>query len=255
MNPKGLLIDLDGTIYNDTVPIPGALETIEWLRDMDMPFRFITNTTMKSRETLQKKLMKMGIECRREDIFSAAYAGSLYVRQKPGANCYLLILEDAKKEYIGLERPGEKVDFVVVGDLGQEADFDRLNTAFRHLFNGAELVALQKNRFWLSDEGYMMDAGAYVAMLEYAANVTATLIGKPTHAFFEMALKDMNLSAEEVLMIGDDIESDIGGARKMGMQTCLVKTGKFRQTDVEKSGIVPDFTLSSFAGLRDSQLF
>ncbi len=250
---KGLLIDLDGTIYNDTVPIPGSLATIKWLHEIGIPFRFITNTTMKSRETLQKKLASMGIVCIREDIFSAAYAGSLYVRQKPDANCYLLILEDAKKEYVGLEKPGE-VDFVVVGDLGKEADFDKLNAAFRHLLHGAELVALQKNRFWLSDDGYMMDAGAFVAMLEYAANTTATLIGKPAPTFFEMALRDMGLSADEVLMIGDDIESDIGGAQRMGMRTCLVRTGKFRQKDFDNSKIKPDYILPSFFDLADSEI-
>jgi len=246
---QGFLIDLDGTTYNDSIPIPGALEAIHWLRGNGIPFRFITNTTMKSRETLQDKLQGIGITAHKEEIFSAAYAGSLYVRRKANSTCFLLLLDDAKKEYIGLEGREDKVDYVVVGDLGKHANFENLNTGFRYLLNGAELVALQKNRYWLSDNGYEMDAGAFVAMLEYAANTKATLIGKPARPFFEMALKDLNCSAENVMMIGDDIESDIAGAKRLGMKTALVRTGKFRRQDLERSEVKPDYILSSIHDL------
>ncbi len=252
MKIKGMLIDLDGTVYNDSIPIAGAVETIRWLRERQVPFRFLTNTTMKSRATLQQKLAAMGIQVAKEEIFSAAYAGSLYVRQKPSASCHLLILDDAKKEYAGLQSESEQVDYVVAGDLGEEVTFARLNKAFRCLFNGAQLVALQKNRYWLSDKGYTLDAGAFVALLEYAANTEAILIGKPSSEFFALALQDMRLPAEEVLMIGDDIEADVGGAQAIGMCAALVRTGKFREEDLGKGK--PDFLLNSFAELRSLEL-
>lgn len=249
---KGLLIDLDGVIYNDTVPITGAAKTIQWLDKHDYPYRFITNTTMKSRKTLQKKLAGMGIEVSEKKIFSAAYAAARYVRAKGDASCFLMLTEDAKKEYAGLESSSEHVDYVIAGDLGDQITFDVLNDAFVRLFNGAKLIALQKNRYWLSDRGYTLDAGAFVALLEFAANVESVLIGKPAKPFFETALNDLNLPAEHVLMIGDDIESDIIGASKIGIHTCLVKTGKFNEKIFESSGVKPDFLMDSIAELPKS---
>ena len=164
---KGLLIDLDGVIYNDTQLIPGASEAIEYLQHNNIPFRFITNTTMKSRATLKKKLSGFGINVPEENIFSAAYAAAQYIRNQGKTKCHLLLLEDAQQEYFDLELNSDNPDFVVVGDLGDSITFDKLNTAFQKLFDGAELIALQKNRFWLSDAGYTLDAGAFVALLEY----------------------------------------------------------------------------------------
>ncbi len=249
---KGFLIDLDGVIYNDTVPIEGAAQTIQWLDKNRYPYRFITNTTMKSRKTLRKKLADMGIEASESKIFSAAYAAARYVKSKGDVSCFLMLTEDAKREYSGLESDSENVDYVIAGDLGEQITFDILNEAFVRLFNGAELIALQKNRYWLSDRGYTLDAGAFVALLEFAANVESVLIGKPAKPFFETALNDLNLPAGEVLMIGDDIESDIIGASNLGINTCLVKKGKFEEKNYKLSGVKPDFLLNSIAELPES---
>lgn len=246
---KGILIDLDGVVYNDSVLIPGADATIAWLQQQNIPFRFLTNTTMKSRFHLQQKLARMGIHVAEKEIFSAAYAGAQYVRQRPGATCHLLLSEAAKSEYAGLESDAERVDFVVAGDPGDALSFSRLNAAFQRLFHGAQLIALQKNRYWLSDAGVTLDAGAIVALLEYAAGVTATLIGKPDPAFFQMALQDLNLPAENLMMIGDDIESDIAGARALGIYSVLVQTGKFRSQDLTRDDIQPDITIASIQDL------
>ncbi|MEE9119231.1 MAG: TIGR01458 family HAD-type hydrolase, partial [Calditrichia bacterium] len=150
---KGLLIDLDGVIYNDSELISGATDSIRWLRDKNIPFRFITNTTMKSRTTLQQKLQSFGIEVKREEIFSAVYAAALYIKKSGKEKCHLLLMDDAKEEFHDLNLQAENPDFVVVGDLGEELSFERMNIAFQKLFSGAELIALQKNRYWLSDKG------------------------------------------------------------------------------------------------------
>ncbi|MBD3223428.1 MAG: TIGR01458 family HAD-type hydrolase [Caldithrix sp.] len=247
---KGLLIDLDGVIYNDSTPIRGSVKTVQWLINQSIPFRFITNTTMKSRSTLQLKLNAMGISVSKEHIFSAAYAAAKFVKQNKG-NGHLLMLEDAKTEFAGLADSTQPIDYVVVGDIGNMLSFDKLNDAFVHLINGAQLIAMQKNRFWLSDQGYKIDAGAFVALLEFAANKEAILIGKPQKRFFQMALQDLQLDINEVAMIGDDIESDIGGAKQVGLFNCLVKTGKFREHDLIQSALQPDMVLNSIADLRE----
>ncbi len=205
MKISGLLIDLDGVIYNDSQPIPGAVDTIRWLQRRRIPFRFITNTTMKSRNTLCKKLSEMGIQVEPEVIFSAAFAAGQYVRQFKKNRSFLLLTQDAKEEFYGVEQTEENADFVVIGDLGDLFDIKILNKAFNCLMQGAKLIALQKNRFWLSDGGYRIDAGAFVTLLEYAANTESVLIGKPAEKFFELAVRSLNIPPDAVMMIGDDV--------------------------------------------------
>jgi HAD superfamily hydrolase (TIGR01458 family) len=252
---KGLLIDLDGVIYNENRIIEGSVETVRELRRRHVPFRFITNTTMKCRESLVKKLEKFGIETHINEIYSAAYAGVKFILQHPGSKCYLMLRDDARKDYDGLQSNEVKVDYVIAGDLGDQVNFETLNTAFKRLMEGAELIALQKNRFWMSDRGYTLDAGAFIALLEYAANKEAVVLGKPAPQFFELALADLNLSAEDVLMVGDDIESDISGAAGLNINTCLIRTGKFRQQDLDRSQIKPDHVIPAFRNILDLNLF
>ncbi len=246
---KGLLIDLDGVIYNDTRPVPGADVSIAWLARQGIPFRFITNTTMKSRATLTAKLKSMNIVVDEYHVFSAASAAADYLRQQKNNRSMLLLLDDAKSEYRGIPQDDHNVDFVVVGDMGDAFTIELLNKAFNCLMQGAQLIALQKNRFWLSDQGYRMDAGAFVALLEYAADTQAILIGKPSAHFYSLALRSLGCAPQNTLMIGDDIESDIGGAKSLNMQTCLVKTGKFRERDLRRSTVKPDQIITSIAEL------
>lgn len=249
---KGFLIDLDGVIYNDSQLIAGAKETIADLKHRKIPFRFITNTTMRCRRSLQQKLHSFGIEVDETSIFSAAYAAAEFIRRSGKIRCHLLLTEDAQSDYVGIEKVNEgDVDWVVVGDLGPAVTYDKLNRAFRKLRAGAKLIALQKNRYWLSDDGYTLDAGAFVALLEYAAEQESVLIGKPSALFYQTALDDLSLNPGQVVMIGDDIESDIGGAQALGMRTILVRTGKFNQQVLAKSAYTPWKIFNSIADLPD----
>ncbi len=247
---KGLLIDLDGVIYNQDTVIPGAAETIQYLTDKKIPFRFITNTTMKSRSGLSAKLQFMGIHCRPEHIFSSVYAGVLYLGNIAAERPYFLLTPDAQSEFSQAHHD-ENADVVVVGDLGLENFFTPLNRAFQHLLNGAKLVALQKNRFWLSNFGYTLDAGAFVAMLEFAAGVQAVVLGKPNKAFFDLAVQSIDIPPQNLLMIGDDIESDMRGAQQSGLMTMLVETGKYRPGDENQLQKAPDFRLPSLRFVRE----
>ncbi len=148
-------------------------------------------------------------------------------------------MDDAREEFREFNLDAENPDFVVVGDLGEKLSFKTVNIGFQKLFSGAELLALQKNRYWLSDKGYTLDAGALVAMLEFSAGKKGQIIGKPSPHFYSLALNDLNLSPENVVMIGDDIDSDIFGAQRMGMRGVLVKTGKFLPSDLDRKDINP----------------
>lgn len=247
---KGLLIDLDGVIFNDSEPIKGAAEAMAWLQQNNIPFRFLTNTTMKSRETLKTKLSSMDIKVDAAQIFSAVYAAALYVKKSGKENCHLLLTDDAKKEFSEFTLDSEKPDYIIVGDLGYKLNFESLNRAFQMLFGGAELIALQKNRYWISDAGYTLDAGAIVAMLEFASGKKGQVVGKPSPHFFALALNNLNLSADQVVMIGDDVESDIIGAKRMDIRGVLVKTGKYSPDDLKRNDVKPWRVMDSIADVN-----
>jgi HAD superfamily hydrolase (TIGR01458 family) len=248
---KGFLIDLDGVIFNDSVVIEGAREAIGWLQEMEIPFRFLTNTTMKSRDSLCKKLKSFGIEVKNDQIFSAVSAAIAYIKKSGKQKCHLLLRDDAAGEFHDFDLRSENPDFIVVGDLGEKINFETLHFAFKKLLSGAQLIALQKNRYWISDRGYTMDAGAIVAMLEYASGKKAQVVGKPAAHFYALALADMHLKPEEVVMIGDDLETDVSGAQRMDIRAVLVKTGKFNAEDLEKHPVKPWRVIDSIADIKN----
>jgi HAD superfamily hydrolase (TIGR01458 family) len=245
---RAFLIDLDGVLYDDNQPIRGAAEAMAYLREKGYPFRFATNTTMRCRASLRRKLAGFGFEVSEDEIFSAPVAAARYLRQQGQPRVFLLLTEDARRDFAGLEITDQQPDFVVVGDMGDEVNAALLNKAFRLLLGGAELIALQKNRYWKTTEGLTLDAGPFVVALEYATGRQARVIGKPSPGFFQLAVDDLGVPPAQVTMIGDDIEVDVGGAQQAGLKGILVRTGKFRETDLQ-SGIEPDGVMDSIADL------
>ncbi len=244
---EGLLIDVDGVLYNDVEPIPGAAETLRMLHREGIPFRLVTNTSMKSRRSLWKKLTDMGFDLSEEEIFSTVRAAAEYIRAQGKSSYMPLLTEDARREFDGIPVDEVSPDFVVVGDLGEAWNFDVMNKAFRALMAGARLVALQKNRYWRRTDGLALDAGPFVAALEYASGQEAFVTGKPNPVFFEKALADLGLPPEKTAMLGDDIEIDVTGAQELGIVGVLVCTGKCLPGDAERGH--PDYVLGSIADL------
>jgi HAD superfamily hydrolase (TIGR01458 family) len=159
-------------------------------------------------------------------------------------------MEDAKQEFDGFDLQEKNPDFVVIGDLGKNLNFELMNTALRMLFSGAELLALQKNPYLISDQGYTLDTGAVVAMLEFSSGKKSQIMGKPSPHFFAMVLDDLKLPPENVIIIGDDIESDIKGAQRMGIRGVLVKTGKFLPSDLQRDIVKPWRIIGSILELK-----
>ncbi len=155
------------------------------------------------------------------------------------------------RDFSDFEVTSDRPQAVVVGDLGRDVNFDILNAAFLSIKNGARLVALQKNRFWQTKEGLAIDTGAFVAALEYAADVEARLVGKPNRAYFDAALHDLGLPANRVAMVGDDITTDILGAQAVGARTILVKTGRYAFDADKRHDVRPDWILESIADLPE----
>jgi HAD superfamily hydrolase (TIGR01458 family) len=246
---KGILFDIGGVLYVANEPIPGAREIIQELRE-NYQMRFLTNTTRKPPAKVYQKLKSLGFDIKESELFTALGAAKKVV-EKADAKA-LTILTDEAEEFFGqLCGFDTKSKFVVVGDAGENFNYERLNSAFRALINGATLIAAAKNRYFKDSDGELsMDAGGFVEALEYASGVKAKVIGKPSKEFFELAVESMNLNPEEVLMVGDDIESDILGAQNANIKAVLVKSGKFRESDLKK-GIKPDFVIESVSNLKD----
>jgi HAD superfamily hydrolase (TIGR01458 family) len=246
MNARGLLIDLDGTLYVGDEPVAGAREAVESLKASGLALRYVTNTTRKPRRWVREHLLSLGFEIEEPEIFTPARAAAARIG---GGSCFALVdeslLEDLAEVLITTDHP----DYVLVGDLGEGFTYQRLDAAFRCLMNGAQLLALQKNRYWRTEDGLSLDAGPFVAALEYASGKQAAVVGKPEAGFFRLALEDLGLAAHEVAMVGDDAEADIAGAKKAGLLGIQVRTGKWQPSaEVEEA----DLVLDSIADLPES---
>ena len=242
---KGLLFDIGGVLYVGEYAVEGAPKTIAKLQ-AHYPMRFVTNTTRTLPDTILQKLKGFGFEMGREKLFTALDVTRDFVRSQ-GATV-LPVMTDEAEAYFA-ELVSDKPDFVVVGDAHTNFDYPHLNAAFRALMQGASLIAAAKNRYFKDeDDALSMDAGGFIDALEYASGKAARIIGKPSQTFFHLAVASMGLQAHEVLMVGDDIESDIKGAQDAGLQAALVKTGKFQPSDLEK-GIRPDLILEDVTDL------
>jgi len=246
---KGILFDIGGVLYVGDKVVEGARELISEL-EKEYKIRFLTNTTRKPPKMVYDKLRNMGFEIKEHQLFTALEVAKKIV-EKENSKAVTILTEEAEKYFGKFHCIDTRSKFVVVGDAGENFNYTRLNRAFRTLINGAELIAVAKNRYFKDSDGELsMDAGGFVKALEYASGVEAKVVGKPSKEFFELAIESMGLKSDEVLMVGDDIESDIAGAKNAKIEAVLVKTGKFREEDLNK-GIKPDFVIDNVTHLRE----
>ncbi len=244
---RALLLDLDGVLYVEDEPVPGAVEAVERLRRSGLALRFVTNTTAHPRGRTLEKLTRLGFDVEERELITPAALAVRHCRERGYTRVALVMNDEVKHDFEGLEETERGAEAVIVGDLGEAFGYDVLNAAFRQVMDGAELIALQKNRFWLRADGLSLDVGPFVAALEYATARDAYVVGKPARGFFDEVLREMGGRAQEAAMVGDDVESDIGGALHAGLAGILVMTGKYREEVVRHSGIEPTATARSIA--------
>jgi HAD superfamily hydrolase (TIGR01458 family) len=251
--PEAFLIDLDGVITVGGSLLPGARDTLTWLRDNDYPYRFVSNTTRRPRSEIAADLSAMGIAITESCIFTPAMAAVSYMVQRKRTRAFLLTTPKLETEFVsaGIGSAHDDVEVVVVGDAGDRFTYDRMNSAFRHILSGTDFLALEKDRYWMGSDGLMLSAGPFVTGLEYATGTTARLMGKPSEDFFSLALSSMGAEPGKTAMIGDDVVTDTGGAMNYGLSGILVKTGKYRDAALDAAPVRPTAILPSFADLPD----
>jgi HAD superfamily hydrolase (TIGR01458 family) len=246
----GLLLDIDGVFHVGDEALPGAVAAWDALRKAKIPMRLVTNTTSRPRAVLSDRLQRFGFDVEETDILSPAQMAVRYCRDKGYERVALITAHALKPDLAELEAvvsPGSAVDAVIVGDLGPGFSYGVLNGAFRSVLRGADLIALQRNRYWRRPEGLALDCGPFIAALEYATGKQATVVGKPSADFFLSAVEELGLTPDRVAMIGDDLEADVGGAIEAGLAGVLVQTGKFRAHELDESPIEPTLLIESMA--------
>jgi HAD superfamily hydrolase (TIGR01458 family) len=249
----GVLLDMDGVLALSWRPLPGAVETLEWLRAHEVPFLVVSNTTTHTRRAFAETLSAAGLAIAPREVLTAVAGTASYLRRAhAGARVFVLSDGDAREDLEGV-RVVERgpADVVVLGGACDAFGYQTLNAVFRMLMDGAELVAMHRNLYWRTDDGLQLDAGAFVQGLEAATGRPAVVCGKPSVEFFVEAVSALGTDAARTAMAGDDIVNDVLGAQAAGLVGVLVETGKFAPSDLERVEGVPDHRIGSIAGLPD----
>ena len=235
-------------------PILGGAKAVSRLRQAGYQLRFVTNNTTHSRKALADEIRSFGVELEDDELQTTPVAAA---HALAGKRVLALTMPAIIDDLAGLELVGENADAVLLGGADESFETNRvfsyynLARAFAELQDGAELYCLHKNRWWQTSRGALLDAGAFVAGLEYAAETEATVLGKPSAAYFAAALEALEYEPENTWMVGDDVEADVGGAEAFGLRSVLVRTGKFREEALDEATVKPDGVIDSIAGLPD----
>lgn len=252
-NYKGFLIDIDGVLWEGDKPIAGAAETLRYLRAKGLPYVLVSGVTRFSKKEIVERLAGMGFELDENDVLPIRSVMIDYIKsRKLDARCYVIgvesIDEDFRAEGLHTTRKEEPVDFVVVGH-DENLSYARLNTAFRLLMGGAELIGFTPGKYFSKNGELFINMGATTAALEYASGKKSVSVGKPNRQFFEAGCRKLNLKPEDVAMIGDSVEEDMVGAEGAGAGKILVRTGIYNEDLLRHSGVKPDLVLDSVADL------
>jgi HAD superfamily hydrolase (TIGR01458 family) len=249
-----ILLDVEGVLHVSGTPIKGAAEAVARLRQNGHRLRFVTNSTTRSRRSIAEELRSFGVQFEDGELQTTAAAAARALR---GRRVLALTMEAIVEDLEGVELVGDQADAVLVGGADETPETNRvfsymnLARAFAELDAGADLYCLHRNRWWQTSRGPLLDAGAFVAGLEYAAEVSATVLGKPSPAYFGAALEALDADPDQAWIVGDDLESDVAGGQQAGLRTVLVRTGKFREDELARSRVAPDVVLDSLAELPD----
>jgi len=249
---RGVLLDIDGVLTVSWRPLPGAVEAISWLRRRGIAFRLVTNTSSKSRSQIAILLRDAGMEVDTSQIVTAVSSAARYLSETyPGRGCFLVNDGSLADDLQGVERVDPtSAGVVLLGGAGPSVGYAELNAAFRLAMEGVPVVALHRNMRFATADGPSLDMGAFIVGIELAASIEIPVVGKPAPTFFRSALADLGVGADEAVMVGDDIDADVLGSQSIGITGVLVRTGKFRPSDLERS-TPPNLVIESVAALPE----
>ena len=248
-NIKGILCDIDGTLYFKGSPIPGAIEALSKLRKAKKKLLLLTNTDSKTPKTVYRKLVNYGFHVEEQEIFTPIIALRTFLLENRNKKVFLVASQEVEEEFkeFNLVFEDATPDYVIISDFSDNWDVNRLNKAFKYLLEGAELLGTQGNRYFLNNKGEpQIDTGSFVKMLADLADVDFRIFGKPSEDFFIQALNKLGLRADECVVVGDDLQSDIQGAKNADIKSVLVRTGKENGAISFKRTTIPFLIIDTF---------
>ena len=250
----GVLLDIDGVLTVSWRPLPGAVDTIGWLRDRQQPFRLVTNTSSKSRRQISRLLGAAGMPVDADHIVTAVTsAARLLTERHAGQRCLVVNEGDLTEDLVGVQTVGvdgaDDAGVALLGGAGPAVGYAELNAVFQLALDGVPVVALHRNTRFQTAEGLSLDMGAFVVGIEAATGIQVTVVGKPAPDFYAAALAELGVDAAAAVMVGDDITSDVIGAQDAGITGVLVKTGKFRDSDLIGDNRRPDHVIDGIGDL------
>jgi HAD superfamily hydrolase (TIGR01458 family) len=241
---KGVIFDVDGVLTFRGRVYPGAIEVVDALRARDIVLRFLTNSTLKSRASCAEKLRGAGFQIAAEEVVTASSATAAYLRTLHPRSCWIMLEAEGLDEFDEFVQDAENPEYIVVGDNRSRFDFEHLNQALRLLVNGAKLIAMQPELVDSSMGQIELNVGSWAGMLERASGVQATVVGKPGRYAFELTLQSMGLDRREVIMVGDQVPTDVRGAKGADLRSVLLRTGEFAAEHLT-GDVNPDWTFDS----------
>jgi phosphoglycolate/pyridoxal phosphate phosphatase family enzyme len=265
---KVVVLDLDGVVYRGKTTLPGAPESIAWLRDQGLRVYFLTNNSTQTRASYVARLTSIGIPCCEEEVFSSAYACAIYFgkpkcRAKDGGLPRVLVIGEGglagelKRGGIHVVRPPArrdlvqpKVDYVVVG-MDRKITYAKLYAAQQAIVYGARFVASNRDPVYPVEHGIIPGGGSIVAAIEAAGQQKPVLIGKPSPYILKLLLEQAGVAPEQALFVGDRLDTDIYCGKRTGTPTLLVLTGVTSRKEAEKAPerLRPDWIIDSIADL------
>ncbi len=247
---RGALVDVDGTLLVADRAVAGAAECLDRLRAAGIAVRVTTNTTRRPIADVAAILNEQGISVSPAEILAPSVLARAHMLDSGRRRAALLVPDGALEDFEGVESVEKDPDWVVLGDLGEALTVELLNRAFAWIRGRATLLALHKNRYWIAGaRGPRLDAGPFVAALEFATETRAEVLGKPSAGFFNQALAMIGRSAGQTLVVGDDVTTDVRGGAGAGCSTALVRTGKFDARALAAEKEKPDLVIDSIADL------
>jgi len=250
---QGLLIDMDGVLYRGRAPIPGAGDFIAFLREQGIPFLLLTNNSSLTPGQYVAKLREMRIEVDERELLTSAQATARFLAQREprGARVYMIGREGVRQALTaqGFQLVEEDADYVVVG-WDWELTYEQLKHAALLIRAGVHFIATNPDRTFPSEEGIIPGNGAILAALEAATDVHPLVVGKPEPIMFQLALAQLGLSASEVAIIGDRVETDVVGGQRMGLKTLFVLSGVTDREELARSPVQPDMVFDDVAHLH-----
>ncbi|HTA31476.1 MAG TPA: HAD-IIA family hydrolase [Candidatus Cybelea sp.] len=240
---RSILFDIDGTLVARGKALPGAAESVAWSRSQGLAVRFLTNITSRDPNEIAGELQSQGLAIEGKEIQTATTACVEYLKLRSGLTCHLIVPPSVRHMYDGILTDNQRPDVVVISDIGEQFNFQVLNQAFLMLRGGAELVVPQKGLFWIDHDGPKLDCGSFIVGLEAATGKEAIVTGKPAELFFQRALSHVGCRADETLVVGDDMGTDVFGAARIGAKSALVGTGKYTPGAESMGAVRPDYFL------------